>query len=311
MKRTEVIAWLLEGDVSIQYQVQRDLLGADESVLRPLQERIATEGWGRDFLSRQQASGHWGREFYQPKWTSSHYTLLDLRNLGCPTTPGITKALNVIVDTHQGMDGGLNCHVSNRESDLCVNGMFLNYACYFQLEEEKLQSIVDFIISQQLPDGGFNCYLNSLGATHSSMHSTISTLEGLAEYRLQGCHYRLDELHQIEAEAREFLLQHHLFKSDHTGKVIDAKYLRFPYPSRWHYDILRALAYFAYAGVPYDERMQEALDIVAKKRRSDGKWQLPAHYPATSVHFDMETAGEPSRWNTLRALRVLEHFHSP
>ncbi|MGP6140296.1 hypothetical protein [Jeotgalibaca sp. A127] len=308
MERTKIIEWLLEGDVSIQYQVQRDLLAAGDEVLVPLQRRIALEGWGFEFLQRQHADGHWGRGFYQPKWTSTHYTLLDLRNLGCLPTPEISKALALIVDTRKGYDGGISCHVAVRESDLCVNGMFLNYACYFGISEEEIMSVVDFIISQQLPDGGFNCNLNVSGAKHSSMHSTLSTLEGLCEYRLQGYGYRLDELMQIEREAREFLLRHRLFRSDHTGKVIDSKYLRFPYPSRWRYDVLRALDYFVHAGVPYDERMLEAIEIVEKKQNDAGKWLLPAHYPGSAFHFEMEEPGRESRWNTLRALRVMDYF---
>lgn len=308
MGRSEVMEWLLEGDVAIQYQVRRDLLVTGDEVLLSLQKRIAVEGWGFEFLHRQHPDGHWGRGFYQPKWTSTHYTLLDLRHLGCPTTPDIVKALELIIATRIGYDGGINCHVAEGESDLCVNGMFLNYACYFGISEQAIMSIVDFIISQQLPDGGFNCELNVRGATHSSMHSTVSTLEGIGEYRLQGYGYRLDELMQIEKDAQEFLLRHQLFRSDHTGKVIDSKYLRFPYPTRWRYDILRALDYFAHAGASYDERMQEALEIVVKKRRDDGKWLLPASYPGSAVHFEMEEPGKESRWNTLRALRVLDYF---
>ena len=220
MNREEIIAWLLEGDPAIQYQTRRDLLHEDSAVLSDLKNRIAEAGWGRAFLKRQQPEGHWGRAFYQPKWTSSHYTLVDLRNLCIPTTPEIKKALALILATSIGPDGGINPSKDIEQSDVCINGMFLNYGCYFGTDEEKLRSVVDFIVSQQLADGGFNCRLNRSGARHSSMHSTISVLEGIREYIAAGYAFRAEELKRIEGEAQEFLLRHRLFKSDHTGAAI-------------------------------------------------------------------------------------------
>jgi hypothetical protein len=310
MEYNEIINWLLEGDVSIQYQTHRDLLKSEPEVLGKLKKRIATEGWGNELLKKQHPEGYWGRAFYQPKWTSTNYTLLDLRCLCAPCTAEISKAINVIVETCKGADGGINGSVTVLESDLCVNGMFLNYACYFGIEEEKLKSIVDLVISQQMKDGAFNCLLNRYGAKHSSMHTTINTLEGIMEYIIQGYGYRREELIKIEKEARDFLLQHHLFRSDRTGEIINPAMLHLAYPTRWKYDILRALEYFRKAGALYDERMQEALDVVNKKRTSDGRWKVPAHYPG-AVHFDMEKAGKVSRWNTLRAMRTIDHFVNP
>jgi len=309
MERSEIINWLLEGDVSIQYQTHRDLLKSELEMLIPLKKRIATEGWGYEFLKRQHPEGYWGRAFYQPKWTSTNYTLLDLRNLCAPSTTEIMKALNVIVETCKGADGSINGFVSVPESDMCINGMFLNYACYFGIEEEKIKSVVDFVISQQMKDGAFNCRLNRYGAKHSSMHTTINTLEGIREYIIQGYGYRQKELIAIEMEASEFLIRHHLFRSDRTSEIINPAMLHIAYPTRWKYDILRALEYFRKAEAPYDVRMQEALDVVYKKRTSDGRWKVPAHYPGSEVHFEMEQAGKVSRWNTLRAMRVLDYFH--
>lgn len=307
MERNDIINWLLEGDVSIQYQTHRDLLKSVPEVLSPLKKRIATEGWGYEFLKRQHPEGHWGRAFYQPKWISTNYTLLDLRNLCVPCTDDITKALNVILETCKGPDGGINGSVTVMESDMCANGMFLYYACYFGIDEERVKSIIDLILVQQMKDGGFNCLLNRYGANHSSMHTTINTLEGIMEYIIQGYGYRRDELIKIESEAREFILQHHLFLSDKTGDIINPAMLRLAYPSRWKYDILRALEYLRKAGASYDARMQKALDIVYSKRSSDGRWKVPAHYPG-AVHFEMEKAGKISRWNTLRAMRVLDYY---
>ena len=308
MEREEIIAWLLEGDPAIQYQTRRDLLHEDPAALADLRNRIAKEGWGRAFLERQQPDGHWGRWFYQPKWTSSHYTLLDLRNLCIPATPEIKKALDLILATVIATDGGINPAKGIEQSDVCVNGMFLNYACYFGTEEEKLGTVIDFVLTQQLADGGFNCRLNRSGARHSSVHSTLSVLEGIREYNAAGYIYRLDELKQIESEAQEFLLRHHLYKSDHTGATIHPSFLKLVYPPRWRYDILRALVYFQSVRYPYDERLQDALDVLKEKQLLDGRWKTQAHHPG-EVHFMMEEAGKPSRWNTLRCLRVLDFYH--
>lgn len=246
--------------------------------------------------------------FYQPKWTSSHYTLLDLRNLGIsPDIVLIRETINDIIKESKGADGGINPSGTISKSDVCINGMFLNYASYFRAAEEDLRSVVDFILSQQLLDGGFNCRFNRKGARHSSLHSTLSVIEGIREYSKHGYGYRLDELKKKEAESREFILVHKLFRSHRTGDIIDKRMLMLSYPSRWRYDILRALDYFQYAGVDFDNRMGDALDVLIKKRRRDRTWPLQARH-AGKTHFEMETVGRSSRWNTLRALRVLKHF---
>ncbi|MFC1509256.1 prenyltransferase/squalene oxidase repeat-containing protein [Candidatus Omnitrophota bacterium] len=302
---SQIIQWLLDGDVSTQYQVHRDLLGSEQPQLR---ERISKEGWGARFISCRNDDGHWGRKFYQPKWTSTHYSLMDMKHLGMlPEQKVAQQTVLLIIRDHKGPDGGINPSPNIKESDVCLNGMFLNYACYFKAHEDSLKSIVDFLLSEQMGDGGFNCHSNRQGAVHSSLHSTISVLEGILEYMKGGYTYRLPELLSAGEESREFILRHRLFRSDRTGDIIDKKMLMLSYPSRWHYDILRALDYFRSAGVQYDPRMQDAIDVLMKKRRADGSWPLQARHPG-QTHFDMEKTGEPSRWNTLRALRVLKHF---
>lgn len=300
-----IIHWLLEGDVSVQYQVQRDLLGIEKP---ELQKRIASEGWGARYLKARKANGHWGRGFYQVKWISSHYSILDLKHLNIdPRQPEIRETIAIILREQKSEDGGINPSRQIKESDVCINGMFLNYACYFGIDEASLHSIVDFIISEQMPDGGFNCESTRFHPVHSSLHTTISILEGIHEYFAHGYDYRRPELDRMAAEAREFILQHRLHLSDRTDEIIDKRFLMLSYPSRWKYDILRALDYFQTASIPYDERMQPALNVLNKKRRADGTWPVQAKHPG-KVHFDMEQTGSPSRWNTLRALRVLKRY---
>jgi len=307
MIRRERINWLLAGDVSIQYQSCRDLLSIERKDLR---KRIATEGWGAGFLSERKPDGHWGSKFYQPKWTSSHYTLLDLRNLCIdPNHKLIRESIDKIVSEEKGPDGGINPSGAIKNSDVCINGMFLNYASYFRVAEGGLHSIVDFILSQRMPDGGFNCRFNRAGAVHSSLHSTLSVLEGITEYEVNDYSFRSDEVKEAKKNSIEFILMHQLFLSDKTGDIINKDFLRLPYPCRWRYDILRALDFFQYSGTGWDERMKPAIEILLRKRNRDLTWNLQASYPG-QVHFEMEKAGKPGRWNTLRASRILKHYKS-
>jgi len=301
----DLLNWLLAGDVAIQYQVYRNLLDEERPDLRA---RIATEGWGAQFLGARQPAGHWGRGFYQPKWISTHYTLLDLKHLGiAPDQAPIRESISHILAHHTSADGGVNPAKTIENSDICVNGMFLNYAAYFGMPAESLYAIIDFLIGAQMADGGFNCLSNQQGAVHSSLHSTLSVLEGIAEYLAQGYTYRAAELGSIARQAQEFILLHRLYRSDRTGAIINPRFLMLSYPSRWFYDILRALDYFRSVGAAYDPRMQDALAVLRQKRRKDGAWPLQAKHSG-QTHFDMESPGQPSRWNTLRALRVLRRF---
>ena len=221
------------------------------------------------------------------------------------------ETLRMIFRDEKGPDGGINPAGSVLESDLCINGMALNYASFFGMDEAPMRSVVDFILSQRMSDGGFNCRKNRSGAVHSSLHTTISAAEeGIYEYRRAGYSYRIDEMKSAEESCCEFILAHRLFKSDRTGRVINEKFRKMVWPARWYYDFLRALDFFRYSGRDKDERMNDALDLLVKKRRKDGLWPNQAAHPG-GVHFKMEEAGKPGRWNTLRAMRVLETFGHP
>ncbi len=304
------MAWLLEGDVSIAYQVKRDLLGTDTSELSTLQSKIATEGWGYKMLEARKPDGHWGREFYQPKWICTHYTLLDLKTFGLPpANQACRETVRMVLNNKPNPDGGLAYAKTIRISDICVDGMFLGTAVHFETEEDLLKNGVDLLLRTVLPGGGWNCLYHQ-GDRHFSVHTTINVLEGLLAYSQAGYQYRLSEVEKAIAAGEEQLLNHKLYQSHRTGKPMDPKMTMLSFPSRWRYDILRALDYFHFANRSYDPRMTDALEIIKAKHRKDGTWPLQVRHPG-KVHFDLEQPGKPSRWNTLRVLRVLKHFEQP
>jgi hypothetical protein len=230
--------------------------------------------------------------------------------MGIPSDQAqVSKALKLVLTESKSEDGGINPARTIAQSDVCVNGMFLRYACYFQAPAQDLHSVIDFVLSQQMPDGGFNCMLNRSGARHSSLHSTLSVLEGLAEYTQRGYGYRLKDVQKVLRESEEFILLHRFYKSDHSGEIIKKSFLQFTHPSGWYYNILRALEYFADNQRAYDPRMKDALEYLISKQSSDGRWRLNA-YPAGQYHVKMERAGQPSRWITLKALKVLRAYET-
>lgn len=301
-----MIDWLLQGDAAISYQANRDLLDRDATDLRA---KIATTGWGKAYLDQQNPDRSWGLEFYRPKWTCTHYTLLELKNLAvAPDTEAIRQSIDKVLSEFKARDGGIGCARRASKSDVCVNGMFLNYASYFGAPEQALHSVVDFLLAEHMQDGGFNCQSNRAKPHHSSLHSTLSVLEGIVEYAAAGYRHGLPDLLDAAARSREFILQHRFFKSDHTGEIIDGRFLRFPNPPRWRYNILRALDHFQKAAAPHDPRMNDALELVANKRGKSGAWPAYAALPG-KVFFAVEKPRGPSRWNTLMALRVLKAYN--
>lgn len=301
---SEVLDWLLDGDVAVAYLTTRDLLGREDP---KLQQRIATEGVGAALLAARGPDRHWGRGFYQPKWTSSHYTLLHLREIGLPAThPAARETVELILATEKGDDGGVNPSSRQRPSDACVNGMALDYASWFWADPAALESVVDFLLRERVVDGGFNCRHNRPGedVRHSSVHTTVCVIEGITTYLHSRYAYRRDELEEARASSVEFLLCHRLFRSERTGEPIDPEFTRLHFPARWHFDILRGLDALAAARVPRDEGMDDALEILRGRRRDDGRWVVNRAYPG-ATHVRHEQAGKPSRWVTLIAERVL------
>jgi hypothetical protein len=248
-----------------------------------------------------------------------------LRRLGLERShPQARVGCKLLLDRGYYSDGGINFTKSHQQSEVCMTGMVLSILGYFHYPDRRVDDVADHLLERQMGDGGWNCQ-DFQGDTHSSFHTTISVLEGLIEYQKSRDRVRTD-IEAARIRGHEFLLQHRLFRSHRTGEVVNERMLRMPFPPRWFYDFLRALDYFqAYYAwrsnqtVNYmdkksgqleekhykDERFLDAIEVLKKKRKSDGRWNM-MRGPSGKVYFDMEQAGKPGRWNTLRALRVLK-----
>ena len=307
------IAWLLGGDPAIRWQVMRDLVGAPTLRVERERTKVAQVGWGARLLARQNPKGTWaagrssGGGLYSPKWISTTYTMLTLRDLGLPANNRqARRACTLLLEGGLRPDGGIDYGTWAEwtgRGETCVTGMVLSILSYFEYDDERLDTLVNHLLEQQMPDGGWNCD-RPKGATHSSMNTTISVLEGLRLYELHRAR-KVRVVRAAQRSGREFLLEHRLFRSHRTGEIIKPIFTRFSFPPRWHYDILRALDYFQAVNAPRDPRLAEAIDIVRGKRGGDGRWLLQNRYRG-KTYFEMERLGAPSRWNTLRALRVLK-----
>jgi hypothetical protein len=308
MTQTE---WLLDSDPSIRWQVMRDL-GAPAEVVTAERARVATEGWGARLLALQGADGQWDGGTYVPgwaatsepdgqPWTATTYTLLMLRDFGLdPASDEARRAVALVRDNSKWEEAGQPFF--SGEVEPCINGMAVALGSYFG---QDIRSIVDRLLGEQLSDGGWNCEAEN-GSTRSSFDTTICVLEGLLEHeRAAG---GSAEVTTSRLRGQEYLLERGLFRRLSTGEVVDPDWTLFSFPTRWHYDVLRGLDYLRSAGAFPDERCAEAVELVEKRRGDDGRWPLQNTHPGR-VHFDLEEGdGKPSRWNTLRALRVLDWY---
>lgn len=302
----QVVAWLVDGDPSVRWQVERDLLDEPASVWEATRVRVAAEGWGRRLLDAQDPEGTWGGSLYSPKWTSTTYTLLLLRRLGLAAHhPAALAGCARLLDDAAWVDGGLSYWRTHTYAERCVNGMVLGVCAHFGTDDPRVDSIAEMLLGAVMGDGAWNCRDHE-GATHSSFHTTISVLEGLVVWaRSRGT----TDADVAIGDAHEFLLAHRLFRSHTTGDVIDAEWLKPHFPPRWHYDVLRGLDHLQDVGADPDGRAGEAVEVVRSQQRPDGRWPKGPRYGGRE-HFLLEPGRVPGRWTTLSALRVLRWWEA-
>jgi hypothetical protein len=299
------VAWLLEGDPAVGWQVERDLLGLRFDVWARTRDQLATTGWVGDLLERQDDAGTWGGGIYGPKWISTTYTLLLLRRMGLdPANPCAEAGCVRLLDDADWCDGGVSYWSSRRLAELCVNGMVLSICAYFGIDDERVDSIAGLLVASRMPDGAWNCD-DYRGATHSSFHTTISVLEGLHQWKVQR---RTSVANDALASGTEFMLEHAMFRSHRTGDVINPVWTTAHFPPRWHYDVLRGLDHLQNVRWNHDERASDAIEIISAARRADGRWGKGSQYSG-QMFFPLEPGRTAGRWNTLRAMRVLKWWH--
>ncbi len=299
--------WLLDGDPAIRWQALRDLTDSAPGEVAAERARVSVEGWGGQLLALQDADGRWDGGTYRPgwvdeskpffdAWTATHFSLLLLRDYGLdPESPEARRAValvreNVRWDVNDAL-------YFEGETEPCINGLVVANGAYFG---EVVDGIVERLMGDQLPDGGWNCWAE---ARASSFHTTICVLEGLLAWeQTEGSS---EEVAAARRAGEEYLLERGLLRGRSTGLIIDPRFTMFSFPTRWYYDVLRALDYFRSTGAGPDSRCAEAIELVMSKGDEEGRWPLEnTHDGAT--HFEMEGPdGFPSRWNTLRARRVL------
>jgi hypothetical protein len=301
------LEWLLDSDPSIRWQVMRDLTGHPNDVVASERARVATEGWGAHLLALRAPDGQWGGGALFPAappsgpgqpWTATQWALVLLKDLGLdPDSFQARETVDLVRD---------NCrweHAGERffdgEVEPCINGRTVGIGAYFG---EDVNGIVDRLVTEQLHDGGWNCEQEN-GSTRGSFHTTINVLEGFRDH--EDAHGPSPVVTSARRRAEDYLLERRLLRRRSNGEMIDLDWTRCAFPTRWCYDVLRALEYLRSAKIEPDERVHEAVGLLEAKADAQGRWPLEQTHRG-DVHFHMEQQGQPSRWNTLRAMRVLQ-----
>jgi hypothetical protein len=305
------LKWLLDSDPAIRWQVMRDLTGESPKAIAAERSRVATEGWGAQLLARQSRSGKWsgGPRGWRDDLPREHrdliitlYSLVALMDLGLDPASKQARSMFDRVEKRVVFKWLHHRPYLRGETEPCINGRILGIGSYFKRPNDELAKQ---LLAEQLEDGGWNC--EAPQSRRSSFHTTICVLEGLLEYEQAG--RKSAAVTQARKKGEEYLLARGMFRSLRTGRVIDNRWLRFSYPPFWHYDVLRGLDYLRKAGVKPDHRTGEAIEIVRKRRHQNWRWPLNLLHPEF-IPLQMETdVGKASRWNTLRALRVLRYYN--
>jgi hypothetical protein len=298
-----VIGWLLDADPSIRWQVMRDLTGTPAATVAAERSRVALEGWGARLLDQQRPDGQWGDGVATPFWWSNLYTLLFLRDLGLdPTSVRARTAVDLVRDNITWGPGFGDSPFFEGEVEPCINGRVVALGAYFG---ERSDGLVDRLLTEQLADGGWNCEAEC-GSVRSSFHTTICVLEGLLAF--EQAFGPAPTVTDARRRAQAYLLERRLLRRLSTGEIIEPAWTQFAFPPLWHYDVLRALDYLRAAGVKPEGQVEEAVATVLARRQDSGRWLLDVRHRDT-LHEELAGAvGEPNRWNTLRARRVLDWY---
>jgi hypothetical protein len=315
-----VTEWLLGSDPSVRWQVMRDLLETPEPEWEAERAKVETEGWGARLLSYEDEDGQWAGGSFFPRgfdfreweeigqpWTATAFSLSQLREFGLdPSSDRAKRAVELIGDNSRWAEGGQRYWEGEVEE--CINGQTVANGAYFGVD---VSSIVRRLVGERLADGGWNCE-RANGSVRSSFATTINVLEGLLEY--ENATGGTPGSREARQSGEEYLLERHLFRRLSTGEPADEQFLQFLHPNRWRYDVLRALDYFLAAGrltdAAPDPRLEEAIDHVRSRRGEDGTWPLDWRLPGRAWFEVDDGPGEPSRWVTLRAMRVLKWWES-
>ena len=295
------IDWLLDSDPSIRWQVMRDLTHTPAQVIAAERSRVASEGWGLTLLEQQRPDGQWGDGAVHPFWWTNMYTLLFLRDLGVdPASDRVRAAIDLVRDhVTWGPEFG-NSPFFEGEVEPCINGRVVALGAYFGVRSDRL---VDRLLGEELADGGWNCEAER-GSVRSSFHTTICVLEGLLAY--EKAFGATSAMTDARRRGEEYLLERRLLRRLSTGEIITPEWTQLAFPPLWHYDVLRGLDYLRAAGVQPDSRVDEAIAIVRERRQADGRWLLDVRH-RDALHTDIAgEVGEPNRWVTHRARRVLD-----
>lgn len=306
MNREEIIEWLLQGDPSIRWQVKRDLIKENENAILEERERVSSEGWGKKLLSFQDEDGKWSGQLYNGKWISTTYSLLILMNLGIVPNSKTKSACHQLF--HGGLYNDEEIRFSSKQKlrDNGVTGMTLGILSYFEYNDERIHKIADYLIRSQNPDGSWISD-DKEGAEKYCFENTMLILKGISEYlkKYPGSNPKIDKSIR---KGQEFLLKYNLFQNPLTNLPINNKWLKISFPYYWFYDILVGLEYFWDMDFK-DRRLEPAIKIIKKKQNKYGTWNLENKHPGRTF-FEMEEVGKPSRWITLRCLRIIEWWEN-
>jgi hypothetical protein len=295
------LKWLLDSDPAIRWQVMRDLTSEAPDAIAAERSRVATEGWGAQLLALQSPAGNWGGPQEDRGLLITLYTLVVLKDLGLDPASKQARKMIDRVDKRVVFKPLNNRPFLQGETEPCINGRILAIGAYFK---EPNDALANQLLGEQLEDGGWNC--EAPQSRRSSFHTTICVLEGLLEYERAG--RKSAAVTKARKRAENYLLERRMFRSLRTGAVIDKRWLRFSFPTFWHYDVLRGLDYLRNAGIKPDSRVSDAIEAVIERGHQNGRWPLNLLHPE-HIPLEMETGiGRASRWNTLGALRVLRWY---